>query len=177
MYYQKFLIFILIFLFYFYRLPSQKIMKSYDKVYSPGYGRILDIKKTKSKIYLAIFLTPFDVHYQMIPISGIIKEIKYDSTGKYNLAYNLNKSKDNEKIIYKLTNTRGDFFIYQIAGFLVRRITSFVKEEDKVNVGEKLGIIHFGSRVDLILPSNNFKLMVKKGDYLYGSHSLIGQYN
>ncbi len=165
--------------FYFYRLPKQKIIpNNFDIVYSPAYGEIMEIKNESEYIYLAIFLSPFDVHYQFAPISGQFTEIKYDSTGQFNLAYELNKSNDNEKIIYSLENKRGKFIIYLIAGYLVRRISNFTEINKTVYSGETIGLIHFGSRVDIKIPNKNFKLdpNIKVGYKLNGTHSVIGKY-
>lgn len=170
---------LIIFILYFYRNPKQKIStNNFDIVYSPAYGKIMDIKIDEDKLFIAIFLSPFDVHYQFAPISGEIVNLKYDSTGQFELAYDLNKSKNNEKSIYTIRNKRGDFIIYQIAGNLVRRIETIGKLNQNINSGETLGLIHFGSRVDIIIPNaNKFKIMVNKGDYVFGSHSMLGLFN
>jgi len=167
------------FFFYFYRLPEQKIISNnFDIVYSPAYGEIMDIKFESDYIYLAIFLSPLDVHYQFAPISGQFTKINYDSTGQFNLAYELNKSNDNEKIIYTLENSRGKFIIYLIAGYLVRRISNFSDINKPIDSGETIGLIHFGSRVDIKIPNKNFKIGsdIKVGKKLYGSHSIVGKY-
>jgi phosphatidylserine decarboxylase len=98
-------------------------------------------------------------------------------TGKFELAYELNKSNENEKCIHVINNKHGDFVVYQIAGFLVRRISYYDTLNKEYNSGEKLGLIHFGSRVDLIIPKADvFKLNVKEGDYVSGSESMIGEF-
>ena len=172
------LLILICFLLFFYRYPNVKKIKSFDKVMSPAYGRVMKIIENKRNIYVAIFLSPFDIHYQFSPISGEIKKITYDNNGKFELAYNFNKSKDNEKFIYEIENKRGIFKLYQIAGFLVRRITSFREVNDKVDIGDNIGLIHFGSRVDLIIPienKDNFVLKIKEGDYLRTTN-IIGYY-
>lgn len=170
-------ILIILFFSYFYRKPSQIIHNNnLDYVYSPAYGRIMDIKERDDDIYIAIFLSPFDVHYQYVPINGKILDVKYDANGKFNLAYDLNKSRDNEKTIITLKNKHGIFTIYQIAGFLVRRISPMIKKSQLVKTGMTLGLIHFGSRVDIIIPKNNFKLLVKKGMYMNGTNTILGRY-
>lgn len=168
----------LLIILYFYRCPYQNIIKNnYDIIYSPAYGRIMEVKRKNNKLFIAIFLSPFDVHYQFAPVSGKIKNIIYDNNGHYELAYDLNKSKNNEKVIYTIDNPNGDIIVYQIAGYMVRRITPMVQIHDNIDTGNILGLIHFGSRVDLIIPVQNFNLLVKKGDYLRGSHSIIGTFN
>jgi len=171
---------ILLFLAFFYRYPRENIREgNVDQVYSPAYGKIMSIKRRDDNtLYIAIFLSPLDIHYQFFPVSGKVKDIEYDATGKFELAYELNKSNENEKCIHVINNRHGDFILYQIAGFLVRRISPYDKVGETYNSGEKLGLIHFGSRVDLIIPKADvFQLYVKEGDYMSGSESLIGEYN
>lgn len=170
---------ILLLLAFFYRYPTETIReRNVDQVYSPAYGKILSIKRrSDNTLYIAIFLSPLDIHYQFFPISGKVKDIIHDHTGKYELAYELNKSNDNEKCIHIINNKHGDFILYQIAGFLVRRISPYDKVGEIYESGEKLGLIHFGSRVDLIIPKADvFQLYVKEGDYMSGSESMIGEF-
>jgi phosphatidylserine decarboxylase len=170
---------ILFFLAFFYRYPTETIREgNVDQVYSPAYGKIMSIKRRDDNtLYIAIFLSPLDIHYQFFPVSGKVKDITYDHTGKFELAYELNKSNENEKCIHVINNKHGDFVVYQIAGFLVRRISYYDTIDKDYNSGEKLGLIHFGSRVDLIIPkADMFKLYVKEGDYVSGSKSMIGEY-
>jgi phosphatidylserine decarboxylase len=134
-------------------------------------------RRDDNTLYISIFLSPIDIHYQFFPVSGKVKDIKYDATGKFELAYELNKSNNNEKCIHVINNRHGDFILYQIAGFLVRRISHYDKVGEAYNSGEKLGLIHFGSRVDIIIPKADvFRLYVKEGDYMSGSESLIGEF-
>ena len=172
------IIIVVLLLIYFYRKPNELIRKSGNAVYSPAYGRIMDIREHgNNSLYIAIFLSPLDIHYQFAPVSGTVKKIDYDATGKFALAYELNKSNDNEKCIYSIDTPHGMFQMYQIAGFLVRRITSYVKENQVVDSGKCMGLIHFGSRVDLLIPKRDkFKLLVQTGDYVSGSETTIGHY-
>ena len=157
---------IIIFLCYFYRYPGELIKyNNVDTVYSPAYGKILNITKKENEIFIAIFLSPFDIHYQFSPIKGIVKDIKYDATNKFNLAYELNKSNENEKCIHTISNKHGDFKVYQIAGILVRRINYYDKVGETIETGKTIGLIEFGSRVDIIIPTTDkFNLLVKEGD-------------
>ena len=173
------LLFIFLIICIFYRYPREYIRRGeQDKVYSPAYGRVMSIKRREDNtLYIAIFLSPLDIHYQFFPVSGRVKDINYDATGKFELAYELNKSNDNEKCIHVINNKHGDFIVYQIAGYLVRRISHYDKVGDTVDSGECMGLIHFGSRVDIIIPkASSFKLYVKEGDYMSGSQSLIGEF-
>jgi len=157
--------------FFFYRYPGEReYVQSEDdnKVYSPAYGRIMKIKeRDDGTLYIAIFLSPLDIHYQFFPVSGKVERVDYDHTGKFELAYEYNKSNQNEKCIHTIRNQYGEFVVYQIAGFLVRRISAYdVVGQDAVS-GKCMGLIHFGSRVDIIIPQRDrFKLQVAEGDYV-----------
>lgn len=169
---------IIILLCFFYRHPTPIIRKyNEDRVYSPAFGRIMKISKYNDKLFISIFLTPLDVHYQFYPVSGVITNIKYDNTGNFKLAYELNKSNNNEKTITTIANKNGDFIIYQIAGFLLRRISTFGKISKHIESGQTMGLIHFGSRVDVIIPNaNEFDCKVLEGDYVSGFNTLLGEY-
>jgi phosphatidylserine decarboxylase len=174
------IIIIVSFVINFYRCPTPIIRKNNeDVVYAPSFGKILKIIKNDDddSIFVSIFLNPFDIHYQYYPVSGIVKDIKYDATGKFSLAYELNKSNENEKSITTLVNKNGEFKIYQIAGYLVRRIENYGNTNKIVESGEILGIIHFGSRVDIIIPrSSEFVLQVKENDVVKGFNTMLGYY-
>ena len=177
------LIFILLFAslgFFFYRYPGERESSADDdnKVYSPAYGRIMKIKeRDDGTLYIAIFLSPLDIHYQFFPVSGKVERIDYDHTGKFQLAYELNKSNDNEKCIHVIRNKYGAFTVYQIAGFLVRRISPYDVVGQEAVSGKCMGLIHFGSRVDIIIPQRDrFKLQVAEGDYVSAEDTVLGYY-
>ena len=171
---------IVLLLLFFYRFPNERQCKPEDKsiVYSPAYGRIMKItERDDGTLYIAIFLSPLDVHYQFFPVSGTVTNIEHDHNGKFELAYELNKSNDNEKCIHVINNEYGDFTVYQIAGFLVRRISPYDTIGQKAVSGKCMGLIQFGSRVDIIIPqSNRFKLLVGEGDYVNAENTILGHY-
>jgi len=166
------------FLLFFYRKPQLNLIQNNeDIVYSPGYGTIMDIIYKDNTIHIPIFLSPLDIHYQIVPIGGVLTDVVYDNTGKFEIAYKVNKSNDNEKVIHTIVNKHGTFKLYQIAGILVRRISYYNNPPKKLITGELLGLIKFGSRVDIIIPdANNFKLNVKKGDKVKGISTILGYY-
>ena len=172
---------IIVSLLSFYRYPFWLDLQNIDEraVSSPAYGTIMDIRKQDNgDYYIAIFLSPLDIHYQFAPVRGEIIDKKYDATGKFELAYELNKSNQNEKAIYTIRSERGDFKVFQIAGKLVRRISTFCQVGQQVNRGDTLGLIHFGSRVDVIIPNHkdDFQLSVNKGDKV-SPNTVLGYYS
>lgn len=169
----------LAFFLYFYRPPPINIRPdNEDDVFSPACGTIMDVIYQKDNtILIPIFLSIFDVHRQTFPVSGVITDVQYDATGKFNIAYKVNKSNYNEKVIHTLQNKNGTFKIYQIAGLLARRIGYYNRPFAKVESGQDLGIIYLGSRVDIIIPNaSSFQLLVKKGQEVDGSNALLGTY-
>jgi phosphatidylserine decarboxylase len=113
---------------------------------------------------------------QYSPLDGVVHSTEYDRTGKFHLAYDLGKSRFNEKRIHQIDTTWGPVTIMQIAGFLTRRIDSWIEPGQYLNASQPLGFIHLGSRVDLILPANGLTLEIKKGDKLQGGKKRIGYY-
>jgi len=167
------------FFLYFYRKPQITLRSNErDIIRSPAFGHIMDVTyQDDNTIFIAIFLSPFDIHYQLHPCNAVIESVQYDPTGQFNLAYDLNKSRENEKCITGYTTRFGTLFVYQIAGFLVRRVKTYVHPGDVAISGDYLGMIQFGSRVDIIIPSaDRFTLRVKKGDYMNGSDTIIGSF-
>jgi phosphatidylserine decarboxylase len=170
------IIVIILFMFYFHRSPDSKSDWADNQIVAPSYGTVEAIKEIGNDTFIAIFLSPLDVHQQYYPINSIVKQRIYDDTGKFHLAYQLNKSDDNEKKIHILETAYGEVRVTQIAGFLPRVIVSDYEIGKEVKAGERLGIIRFGSRVDLQLPTEGLKLNIKVGDQLEGGVQEIGKY-
>jgi phosphatidylserine decarboxylase precursor-related protein len=176
------ILFIISFYLFFYRKPYLLSYSIDDNlIYSPAFGKIISIKESFNYIHVIIFLSITDIHFQYIPINGTILNQFYDHSGKFHLAYKLDKSDFNEKLITiikpNLPNTK-NIIVQQIAGLFTRRITSFIPYFPyNVKVGQDLGIIHLGSRVDLILPKENLDLYVKVNDIVKGPNTLIGKIN
>ena len=173
------IVLVALFLAFFYRKPQITLRPREHKVVrSPAFGRVLKIQEEPGDhLFIAIFLSPLDIHYQVSPVNGVVRQVDYDASGKFELAYNETKSRMNEKSIIYIDTPHGTFTLYQIAGFLVRRIDTYVKPRDRITSGELIGLIKFGSRVDLIIPkASQFKLLAREGDYLRGSNSVIGHY-
>lgn len=137
---------------------------------SPASGFVTRITEKDGYLYISIFLTFFDRHYQLYPMNGqVIKQV-YDDTGKFAIVNDAHKSQDNEKKItwlksnYKNTVVK----ITQIAGFFPRRISTVDKLGKNVKAGEYLGMIKFGSRVDLLfkISDKKYKTNIKENSYV-----------
>ena len=169
-----------IYIFYFFRDPN-RIIPLDDFIVSPGDGTITYIGETNNpldiennnEVYtkVSIFLSIFDVHVNRMPIDGTIKEIKY-IPGKFINATLDKSSEQNEKNIIKISNGTYNYFVVQIAGLIARRIVCNVNKNQDLKKGERIGIIKFGSRVDLYLPKSN-KILVSKGQKVIGGETII----
>ena len=169
-----------IYIFYFFRDPN-RIIPLDDFIVSPADGTITYIGETNNpldiennnEVYtkVSIFLSIFDVHVNRMPIDGTIKEIKY-IPGKFINATLDKSSEQNEKNIIKISNGTYNYFVVQIAGLIARRIVCNVNKNQDLKKGERIGIIKFGSRVDLYLPKSN-KILVSKGQKVIGGETII----
>jgi phosphatidylserine decarboxylase len=160
-----FLSLIILFLLYFHRnFEHETINNTHDYIlYSPAEGKILNIEQGKIKTRITIFLSAFDNHTQCIPIqcTKVDEIFKY---GSFSFAQNLETSKYNQQLKHILQTKFGNIDIIQYTGFFTRRIYSLSSSRDTIyNVGDKLGYIRFGSRVNIDIPNNIVsKILVKK---------------
>ena len=173
-----------IYIFYFFRDPN-RIIPQDDFIVSPADGTITYIGETNNpldiennnEVYtkVSIFLSIFDVHVNRMPIEGTIKEIKY-IPGKFINATLDKSSEQNEKNIIKISDGTYNYFVVQIAGLIARRIVCNVNKNQDLKKGDRIGIIKFGSRVDLYLPKSN-KVLVSKGQKVIGGETIISNPN
>jgi len=174
-----FLIFLilLIFTFYFFRDPERVVPLGDDILVSPADGLITNIsdykegKKSYTKV--SIFLSVFNVHIQRLPLSGQITKIDYIE-GKFINATLDKASEENERLRLTLKSGSNIIYITQIAGLIARRIICYLKTNERVNQGERYGIIKFGSRVDIEFP-NSYNLMVSIGQQCIGGETIIAR--
>ena len=174
-----FLIFLilLIFTFYFFRDPERVVPLGDDILVSPADGLITNISEHKNgkKSYtkVSIFLSVFNVHIQRLPLSGQITKIDYIE-GKFINATLDKASEENERLRLTLKSGSNVIYITQIAGLIARRIICYLKTNERVNQGERYGIIKFGSRVDIEFP-NSYNLMVSIGQQCIGGETIIAR--
>lgn len=174
-----FLIFLilLIFTFYFFRDPERVVPLGDDILVSPADGLITNISEykegKKSYTKVSIFLSVFNVHIQRLPLSGQITKIDYIE-GKFINATLDKASEENERLRLTLKSGSNVVYITQIAGLIARRIICYLKTNERVNQGERYGIIKFGSRVDIEFP-NSYNLMVSIGQQCIGGETIIAR--
>ena len=169
----------LLFSVYFFREPKRKVSGEANEMLSPADGKVIQIidledPEIGQAKQISIFLSVFNVHSQYVPIDSKVIWSKYHA-GKYLMAFNHKTSTQNERTS-TLFETKGHnrYKIKQIAGFIARRILNYMKTNQIVEKGHRLGFIRFGSRVEIIIPKNNFEILVKKGDKVRANLSSIG---
>lgn len=168
-----------VFIVYFFRDPERTPPAGDNLILSPGDGKIIiNEQRTGSdgKTYtlVSIFLSVFDVHVNRIPISGKITHVKH-VPGKFHKAFQPEAVTENERTEITVASKYGDVSFSQVAGILARRIVCRIKEGDEVTRGQRMGLIRFGSRIDIFLPPS-VTIDVKLGDRVVGGESVIGRF-
>jgi phosphatidylserine decarboxylase len=159
------------FTLYFFRDPVRQIpenLKSGD-VLSPADGKVMMIEEVQENEFIkgpakviGIFLSPLNVHVNRVPISGTVKFYQYIK-GEFIAAYDHASADKNERTVIGIEGERFKVLFKQITGFVARRIVCELRVGDKVKIGEKFGMIKFGSRTDVIIPINaNIKVSVNQ---------------
>lgn len=167
----------LAFTIFFFRDPEREIGKN---IVSPADGKVIKIEKIKDSdvgdsIKVSIFMSILDVHVNRMPIDGKILKIERVE-GNFFPAYS-EESEKNEKNIILAETKIGKIKIIQIAGIFARRIVCYVKEGENIAKGERIGMIKFGSRVDLILPKDKVRLRIRVNDKLRAGVDEIAELN
>lgn len=172
------LIFYLIIL-QFFRNPIFTVEKNDKNIIAPADGKVVVIEETEEPEFfkdrrkqVSIFMSPFNVHVNRMPVGGLVKYFKYHQ-GKYLVAWHPKSSTENERTTVVAEMKNGTQVLFrQIAGALAKRIKWYVKEGDTLGQGDEFGFIKFGSRVDIFLPLHA-KVVVKQGDVTKGGRTVI----
>jgi len=165
----------------FFRDPERKLPEKSNIVVSPADGRVLFVKdiiderflNSKAKM-VSIFMSPLNVHVNRIPITGRVDYLKYVE-GNYIAAFEDKASEENERNEIGISSPAGKVLFIQIAGFIARRIVSEVKIGETVSIGNRFGMIKFGSRVDIIVPEQ-WQVKVKKDDNVTAGETILFEY-
>jgi len=163
------------FFLWFFRDPERRIPADALAVVSPADGKVTDVSQTllngQPSTRISIFLNVFNVHVNRSPISGVITAVNY-RRGKFGNAMGEISAEENEQNIVTVKGDCGTVVFKQIAGLLARRIVFNKKVGDRVGRGERVGLIKFGSRVDVVLPAAA-AIQVKVGDHVAGGSSVL----
>jgi phosphatidylserine decarboxylase len=171
-------LFFLIFSLNFFRDPERTPPNEDNVVVSPADGRILFVKEVLDNKYIndrakqvSIFMSPLDVHVNRIPINGKVEYVKYFK-GDFIAAFEDKASEKNERAEFGIMSKCGKVFFTQVAGYIARRIIYKIKEGDEVKIGNRFGMIKFGSRVDVVVPEN-WEVEVKKDDRVVAGETVL----
>jgi phosphatidylserine decarboxylase len=167
-----FLLLLTSFVAFFFRNPPRTIPKDPSIIVSPADGKVVKIDRIGSVTKVSIFLSLFNVHVNRSPIAGSIEAVDYRK-GKFKAAYNHAASVENERNTIMVSNGRIHIVFIQIAGVVARRIVFWKRIGDSVEKGELVGLIRFGSRVDILFPAGT-EVTVAVGDRVRGGSSPIG---
>jgi phosphatidylserine decarboxylase len=163
------------FFLWFFRDPERQIPALPGAVVSPGDGKVTDISLVTAggtpRNRISIFLSVFDVHVNRSPIAGVIRDVRYQR-GKFLNAMSPHSAEENEQNIVTVEGERGTVIFKQIAGLIARRIVFNFNVGDHVACGERVGLIKFGSRVDVLF-DRDAAIQIKLGDRVKGGATVL----
>jgi phosphatidylserine decarboxylase len=165
-----------LFFLWFFRDPERLIPDAEGAVVSPADGKVTDVSWVTEggvkQARISIFLSVFDVHVNRSPIEGIVREVRYQR-GKFLNAMNQASAEQNEQNIVRVEGDGQVVIFKQVAGLLARRIVFHPKVGDRLQRGQRVGLIKFGSRVDVQVNATTAGLQVKVGDRVRGGASVL----
>ena len=171
------LVFLALFTFYFFRNPNRKIPMEPGVVVSPADGRVVVVKDEANAgrpgKRISIFLAIWNVHVNRSPAAGTITKLEY-KPGKFLAAWAEKASLENEQNVFTLSSEYGEIVFKQIAGWVARRVVSWKRSGEMVGRGELVGLVRFGSRVDVWLPEGA-EVVVKVGENVKGGSSVVAR--
>ena len=172
------LIFLGIFVLFFFRDPQRLPPPDEETIVSPADGRVMEVVEESLHgnpgLRISVFLSIFDVHVNRTPVAGKITKIEY-RTGKFYAAMRGRASAENEQNAFTVQSEHGEVVFKQIAGWVARRIVVWKSVGDTVMRGERVGMIRFGSRMDIWLPEG-VKIAVKPGQHVAGGTSILARW-
>lgn len=169
-----------LFMLFFFRDPERTTRWQPGQVISPADGKVVVVAQVQDSFLLkgpalqiSVFLSPLDVHINWTPARGRVIYKQYHP-GKFLPAFAEKASLANEQMHLGIETDGGTILMKQIAGILARRVVCYPKTGDQVEAGERMGLMKFGSRVDLLLPPDS-EALVKPGDRVTGGVSLLAR--
>jgi len=167
-----------IFVFSFFRDPERVIPAEPGAIVSPGDGRVVVVTDEEDAgrpgKRISIFLAVWNVHVNRAPAAGVITKMEY-RPGKFLAAMRERASMENEQNVFTLSTDAGELVFKQIAGLIARRVVSWKKEGERVARGERIGLVRFGSRVDVWVPKDA-EILVKLGENVKGGSSVLARW-
>jgi phosphatidylserine decarboxylase len=164
-----------LFIISFFRNPFRRIPEGKNLIVSPADGKIVKISQTEiGEHCISIFMNIFNVHVNRSPIAGELEQLQY-KRGKFKVAFDEEASNVNEQNIITISGEDIQVTLKQVAGLIARRVVCWKQPGSKMERGELIGLIRFGSRVDIILPEE-VRILVSVGDKVCGGSSVLGDY-
>jgi len=167
-----------IFFLWFFRDPERIIPDAAGAVVSPGDGKVTDASivsvNGEKQARISIFLSVFDVHVNRSPVAGVVREVRYQR-GKFLNAMNQTSADQNEQNIVRVEGDGQVVVFKQIAGWVARRIVCWKSVGDSVVRGERVGMIRFGSRMDIWLP-DRVEILVRPGQHVAAGASVLARW-
>ena len=167
-----------LFVFSFFRDPERVIPSEPGAIVSPGDGRVVvvtdeDYAGLPGK-RISIFLAVWNVHVNRAPAAGVITRMEY-RPGKFLAAMRERASMENEQNVFTLSTESGEMVFKQIAGLIARRVVSWKKAGERIARGERIGLVRFGSRVDVWVPKDA-EILVRVGENVKGGSSVLAHW-
>jgi phosphatidylserine decarboxylase len=162
-----------LFMAYFFRDPQRTIPSEANIIVSAADGKVTRIEDRENGKFVSVFLSPVDVHINRAPIAGKVTRVELFQ-GKKAPATSNEASQTNERNAVTIEGEKMTVICTQIVGILARRIVCWSKAGDNLQIGEKYGLIKFGSRTDLLMPKN-VEIAVKVGDRVIGGETIIAR--
>ncbi len=159
----------------FFRDPERKIPPGQGLVLSPADGKIIRFENECEKPNLSIFLSVANVHVNRSPVDGVIKSVTF-FPGKFHVASRIEAMSENQRNEIEIETDRGTVRLHQVSGAIARRTICHKKPGDRVKAGERIGLIRFGSRVDLMLPSG-WRFDVALNQKVVAGETILGRLN
>jgi phosphatidylserine decarboxylase len=165
------------FVTWFFRDPEREVPAGEGLVISPADGTVLDVVNTDEErvgpcTKISIFMSVFNVHVNRSPVSGTVVGKHYRS-GTFHMANLGKKTEANERMILYIENQDGVFRVDQVAGLVARRISCMPEEGDKVEAGQRIGLIRFGSLLECYMPVG-YTVAVSRGQTVFAGETVIG---
>lgn len=173
------------FMMRFFRVPNRPLLPVKGAVLSPCDGKVVIVQEVEETEYfkdrrlqVSVFMSVNNVHINWVPLNGKVKYFRHHK-GKYLVAWHPKSSEKNERTTFVVdVDNKGttEVLFRQIAGYVARRIVTYVKEDELVVQNQQLGFIKFGSRMDLFLPLGT-EICVKKGDIVKGTETTLAKFS
>jgi len=159
----------------FFRDPDRIIPSEPDAIVAPADGRVVELRDEffdgRPMRRVSIFMSPLDVHVNRAPIGGTIDSVHYRK-GSFRVASQAEASLENEQNVFTISGEQGMVVVKQIAGLLARRIVFWKKPDERIARGERVGLIKFGSRVDLLMEPE-VEMRIRVGDHVRAGYTIV----